>query len=159
MGGSPEFSHSLTGSSTANLWDNLEVVFSEPLSEDGDDNSEEEGMVKPEDQPACLTADEPMADGLGVWQPTKKVRKKIITAVPTSSNDGAHNAETIVFTASGMMGMLADQCPTKSSLGKKAYQCSHCKKSWGNYQSICNHIRWEHLSVAVSCFYCKDQCS
>ena len=45
------------------------------MSEDGDDGNEEEEMVKPEDQPVCATADEPMAGHLGVLLPTKKTQE------------------------------------------------------------------------------------
>ena len=86
-------------------------------------------MVKPEDQPAHITAHDNMAGGLGVLPATKKVRKEIAAAVLTSSSDGAHKAEMVVFPASmeslTMVGIPADQCPTKLSLGRKSYQCSH----------------------------------
>ena len=112
------------GSNTANLWDNLEEVFGEPLSEDRDDDNEEDVIVKPEDQPACITADKLKAGGSGVLSLTKNVGMEIMTAVPTSNN-GAHKAETVLFPASmedlTMLGILADQYPTKSSLGKRAY--------------------------------------
>ena len=67
--------HVLVASKSTNFWDNLEEMFAEPLSEDWHDDNEEEEMVKPEDQLACATADEPMAGHLGVLLPNKKTQE------------------------------------------------------------------------------------